>query len=106
MGLFRFILGVLGVLIVIGAFSSFIPLLFLGGIVTGSVAFAFGFPIFLMMVGAAMIYFGFYYVGSRHRSNYQLMYLAKWGLIHTVAIFLSTYINNKTITTSCPLKKS
>jgi hypothetical protein len=95
MGLFRFILGVLGVLLVIGAFSSFIPLVFLGGISSGSVAFAFGFPIFLIILGVAMIYFGFYYSGFTNKNSSQLIMIAKWGAINTVAIFLANYIISK-----------
>ncbi|MDP3990669.1 MAG: hypothetical protein Q8Q01_05715 [archaeon] len=95
MGLLRFISGILGILLIIGAFSSFIPLLFLGGIVTGSVAFAFGFPIFLMVLGAVMVYFSFYYAGSRDKSNYQLISIVKWGAIHTIAILLGSYVVNR-----------
>jgi hypothetical protein len=97
MKLFQFILGVLGILLIIGAFSSFIPLLLLGGIATGSFAFAFGFPIFLMVLGAAMVYFGFYYKGATHKSNSQLIDIGKWGLIYTVAILLANYIISKII---------
>ena len=92
MGLLRFILGVLGILLIVGAFSSFIPLLFLGGIATGSATFAFGFPIFLMVLGASMIYFGFYYEKSRHSSNTQIKWLGKWGIVNTIAILVSNYI--------------
>ena len=60
MGLLRFIIGVLGILLVIGSFISFIPLVLLGGFASGSVLFAFGFPVLLIVVGATMVYFGFY----------------------------------------------
>src|SRR3989344_1290537 len=92
MGLFRFILGVLGILLIIGAFSSFIPLVFLGGIATGNVIFAFGFPIFLIVLGAIMVYFGFYYKISKDKNNYHLIQIVKWGVIYTIAILLSNYI--------------
>ncbi|MBT4151097.1 hypothetical protein HOE52_03980 [Candidatus Woesearchaeota archaeon] len=92
MGVFRFILGILGVLLIIGAFSSFLPLFFLGGIATGSVGFAFGFPIFLMILGSIMVYYGFYYAGSKHKSNTKLIHIAKWGIIHTIAVLIGSYI--------------
>jgi len=95
MKLFSFILGVLGAILVIGAFSSFIPLVFLGGIATGSIAFAFGLPIFLMIIGATMIYFGFYYKDSNQRSNDELMSIGKWGIIYTIAILISNYVMGK-----------
>ena len=97
MGLVRFILGVLGILLIIGAFTSFIPLLFLGGIATGSVAFAFGFPIFLMILGAAIVYYGFYYKESVRKSNIQLGQVAKWGIIHSIAILLANYVTSRFI---------
>ncbi len=95
MGLIRFILGVLGILLIIGAFSSFFPLLLLGGLASGSVGFAFAFPISLMVLGAAMVYFGFYYRGSTQTSNSQLKWVAKWGVINTVAILLANYVINR-----------
>lgn len=100
MGLLRFILGVLGILLIIGAFSSFLPLFFLGGIATGSAAFAFGFPIFLMILGALMVYFGFYYINPVHNSNSQLMEIVKWGIAFTIGIFLGNYIINRLMITS------
>lgn len=95
MNLLKFILGILGALLIIGAFSSFLPLFLLGGLVTGSVAIAFGLPIFLIIVGAVMVYFGFYYKGSTHNSNYQLIQIVKWGAIYTISILLGNYIINK-----------
>lgn len=95
--MFRFILGVLGIILTVGAFTSFIPLLFLGGIATGSVAFAFGFPIFLMILGAAMVYYGFYYKESVRKSNIQLGQVAKWGIIHSIAILLANYVMSRFI---------
>lgn len=105
MGLFRFTLGVLGILLIIGVFSSFLPLLFLGGISTGNVAFAFGFPIFLIILGAFMVYYGFYYVKSKtsshsqlvSNSNNQLMYIAKWGIIHTIGIVIGNFMISRLI---------
>lgn len=90
MGLLRFITGVLGILLIVGAFGSFLPLFLLGGIATGSVGFAFGLPIALMIIGAIMVYFGFYYHGSVSQSNTQLSGLIKWGLIHALAIWLAS----------------
>src|SRR3989338_2332215 len=92
MGLVRFTLGVLGIILIIGAFSSFLPLLFLGGIATGSVSFAFGFPIFLIILGALMIYYGFYYLESKTNRNDHLMHIAKWGIIHTIAILIGNFV--------------
>ncbi len=97
MKLFRFILGVLGVLLVIGAFSSFIPLVFLGGLASGSVGFAFFFPIFLIVVGAAMIYFGFYYQGFNQHNNSKLIWIVKWGLVHSIGVFIGNLIVNKLV---------
>lgn len=95
MRLVNFILGVLGVLLIIGAFSSFLPLVFLGGIATGSVAFAFGLPILLIVIGAAMVYFGFYYTGSRNESNGEVGSIVKWGIICTIAILISNFVIDK-----------
>ena len=95
MKIFHFILGVLGILLIVGTFSSFISLFFLGGLATGSVGLAFVFPIFLMAIGAAMVYFGFYYHGSRSKSDYQLGNIMKWGIIYTLAILLSIYVFNQ-----------
>jgi hypothetical protein len=99
MNLFRFILGIFGVILLVGACSFFIPLIFIGGIASGSVAFAFGFPIFLMLLGATMVYFGFYYKGSKRVSNNQLKYIAKWGIIHSVALMLGFYIISRLMIT-------
>ena len=92
MRLFRFIMGVLGVLLIIGAFSSFFPLVFLGGIASGSVVFALGFPIFLIVLGATMVYFGFYYKRPISKSNSQILEVVKWGVIYTIAILLAGYV--------------
>lgn len=95
MRLLGFILGILGTILIIGAFSSFLPLVFLGGIATGSIAFAFGFPILLLIIGAAMVYFGFYYKSSNQHNNEELMSIGKWGIIYTIAILISNYVMGK-----------
>ena len=96
MGLFLFILGVLGLILIIGAFSSFIPLVFFGGIISGgNIGFAFGLPIILMIIGAAMVYFGFYYKGSVRKSNSLILDVGKMGLLYTISIILGNYIISK-----------
>lgn len=95
MRLFSFILGVLGAILIIGAFSSFLPLVFLGGIATGSIAFAFGLPLFLIIIGATMVYFGFYYKDSNQHNNDELISIGKWGIIYTIAILISSYVMGK-----------
>ncbi len=92
MGFFRFTIGVLGILLLIGVFSSIIPLIFLGGIATGNIIFALGFPIFLIIVSTGMIYFGFYYKDSKINSNYQILDIVKWGAIYTIAILISNFL--------------
>jgi len=87
----------LGIILTIGAFLSFFPLLIIGGIASGSVAFAFGFPIFLMILGATMAYYGFYFKEPIRKSSIQMSQLAKWGIIYSVAILLANYIISKFI---------
>jgi hypothetical protein len=92
MNLLKFIIGVLGVLLIIGAFSYFFPLFLVGGIATGNVAFAFGLPIFLIVIGAVMVYFGFFNVKSESKNGQQLWKIAKWGALYTLAVLLGNYI--------------
>jgi len=101
MRLARFTLGVLGIILIIGTFSSFLPLLFLGGIATGSIVFAFGFPIFLLILGSCMVYFGFYFLESKTKTNNKtngndhLLNIVKWGIIYTIAILISNFISSR-----------
>jgi len=90
MGVFRFIIGVLGILLIIGTASAFLPLVLLGGISSGSVGFAFGFPIVLFIIGAIMVYFGFY--SSRGYHNFKYLWFIKWGLVHSFSIWLASII--------------
>ena len=92
MELLRFTLGTLGIIFIISALSSFI-----GGMVTGIIALNLGFQIFLIILGTAMAYFGFYYIKSTHEANHQLIRIAKWGIAYTIAIFLSNYIINRLV---------
>lgn len=95
MNLLKFITGVLGVLLIIGAFSYFFPLFLVGGIATGNVAFAFGLPVLLIVIGAVMVYFGFFYVNSESKNEHQLWKIAKWGILYTLAVLLGNYIISK-----------
>ena len=95
MKLLNFIFGVLGLLLILGAFFSFLPLVLLGGIATGNLIFAFGFPIFLMILGAIMVYFGFYYSKDYQYGNSQTLEIIKWGIIVTISLVISNYIVNK-----------
>jgi len=95
--IFNFILGVLGVLLVIGAFSSFFALFLLGGIATGSVTFAFGLPILLIVLGAAMAYFGFYYKELSNNGNSKLITIVKWGIVSAIALLISDFIITKLV---------
>ena len=95
MGLVRFILGVLGILLVIGVLSVFLPLIFLGGIATGNIAIAFGIPIFLIILGTLMVYYGFFYHETKSNVpnvNANLMHIAKWGILYTIAIVISNFV--------------
>jgi len=91
MSVFRFILGVLGIVLVISAISS----LFIGGINTESVVLAFGFPILLIIIGGLMVYFGFYHNYPKNKSNSQILDIVKWGVIFTISILLSNYLASK-----------
>ena len=81
MGIFRFIVGVLGVILTIGTFLSFFQLMFFGGITTGSLFVAFLIPFLLMILGISMIYWGFFYKQQtkKIKHNPHLMNLLKWG---------------------------
>lgn len=95
MRLFGFIVGVLGVLLVIGSFFSFFGLVLLGGLFSGSVAFAFALPIILIVLGAAMAYFGFYYKSSFKKGSGEIGFIVKWWIISVISILISNYIINK-----------
>lgn len=92
-GLIKFIIGVLGILLIIGTGSAFLPLILLGGFVSGSVTTAFALPIVLLVIGAVMVYFGFYYHGSisSNKSNQFL----KWGIIHSISLYVGLIIIQK-----------
>lgn len=55
MGLLKFVIGVLGILLVIGAFSNFFLIAIFGGLKSA---------IILLILGSGMIYFGFYFEGG------------------------------------------
>jgi len=92
MGVFRFIIGVLGILLIIGTFSSFLLIAFLGGISSGSV-YGLALPIILFVIGAVMVYFGFYSTGGYHHFKYG--FFVKWGLIYAGSVFLFEFLNTK-----------
>lgn len=94
MGVFKFIIGVLGVLLILGTMSAFLPLIFLGSISSGSVGGAFALPIFLFVIGAVMVYFGFYYHGSSSSSG-ELSKFLKWGVIHSIGLYVGLIIIQK-----------
>ena len=94
MGVFKFIIGVLGVLLILGTMSAFLPLVLLGGLSSGTVSGALILPIFLFVVGAVMVYFGFYYHGSSSSSN-ELSNFLKWGAIHAIGLYVGLIIIQK-----------
>lgn len=95
MNLFKFIIGVLGVLLIIGAFSYFFPLFLVGGIATGNIALAFGMPIILIVIGAVMVYFGFFYFNFKDKNEHDLWKIAKWGILYTLAVLIGNYLVSK-----------
>ena len=60
MGLFRFLVGFFGGLIIFGTLSSFFGLVLISGFTSGSLLFAFGIPTFFLLIGAVMVYYGFF----------------------------------------------
>ncbi|MFT4307874.1 MAG: hypothetical protein ACMXYM_00700 [Candidatus Woesearchaeota archaeon] len=84
----RFTTGVLGVVLIAGAFSSLASLLVLGGPATGSVALAVLVPLLIMVFGASMVYFAFYYRRVRHSP---LRAIIKWGGVYTLALLLASF---------------
>ena len=97
LGLFSFIMGVMGVILTIGTFLSFFQLIFLGGVTTGSLLVAFIVPVLLMILGASMVYWGFFHKknNKKIKDNHHLITLFMWGIIYSLAILLANYILSK-----------